>query len=498
MADTWPPRELTRIRSDQQKWTAWYVGDADQLAGVYAGQSNSRVLGGGLVQRIARFFWSRPETDTTSANRLHVPLAADVAQAMADLLFGANPELEGASDATTARLEEYLDGGLTGVLREAAEWASVHGGAFLRPTYDRSISALPFLQVIRATDVVPTFRFGHLVGASIVTRLSDNGSRVLRYRETHGVDGLGIGWVRPELLDGTSSSLGRAIPLAEHAHTAGLANAVDAEGFLTDRTPGLGIIYLPNLRPQRTWADVPEGRDLGRSDFDGAEALLDALDEAYSAWMRDVRLAKSRIVVPEDYLETTGQGQGANFDADREAFSPLSIPQSESGASPITTYQAAMRSAEHLLNVTELTRVALRSMGLDPSAVGERAEGVVETATAVRSREGKSQKTRDAKARLAIPALRQALHKMLQIDSVVLKTPGIDPDFSAIKIDLPSTVQPTITELAQTAAMLRAAQAASTRSIVEIVNPTWDGDQVDDEVKLILAEQGSAADPAWV
>src|SRR5205085_1548181 len=91
--------------------------------------------------------------------------------------------------------------------------------------------------------------------------------------------------------------------------------------------------YVPNMRPNRRY----RGLDLGRSDYQGVEDLLDALDETWTSWMRDLRLGRGRLVVPEAYLQSLGRGQGADFDADREVYAALEMPPTgASGAANLT------------------------------------------------------------------------------------------------------------------------------------------------------------------
>jgi hypothetical protein len=40
----------------------------------------------------------------------------------------------------------------------------------------------------------------------------------------------------------------------------------------------------------------------GRSDFDGSEQWFNRLDGVWTSWMRDLRLARGRILVPEYML----------------------------------------------------------------------------------------------------------------------------------------------------------------------------------------------------
>ena len=74
----------------------------------------------------------------------------------------------------------------------------------------------------------------------------------------------------------------------------GLDRLVDGD-MISTGSPGLAVVYVPNQRPS-SWRNDPLGQHLGRSDLAGVESLMDALDEAYSSWMRDIRLGKARLL----------------------------------------------------------------------------------------------------------------------------------------------------------------------------------------------------------
>lgn len=38
---------------------------------------------------------------------------------------------------------------------------------------------------------------------------------------------------------------------------------------------------------------------MGRSDYKGVEPMLNAFDETWSSWMRDLKVGRARIFVPE-------------------------------------------------------------------------------------------------------------------------------------------------------------------------------------------------------
>jgi len=64
-----------------------------------------------------------------------------------------------------------------------------------------------------------------------------------------------------------------------------------------------------------------------------------------------------------------------------------------------------------------------------------------------------------------------------------------------VKVSFADAVQDSLTSLAQTAQLLKAAEAASRETLVRIVHPDWDQDQVDAEVARIVAEQPTFPDP---
>ena len=93
-----------------------------------------------------------------------MPLAAEIAQSSADLLFGDPPELrieenEKASD----RLHEIAQAsGLVNTLLEAAELCAALSGVYLRVSWDTEVTDHPFLTVVNADRAVPEFAYGVL------------------------------------------------------------------------------------------------------------------------------------------------------------------------------------------------------------------------------------------------------------------------------------------------------------------------------------------------
>jgi A118 family predicted phage portal protein len=503
----WPPKDLAPITPRLAEWAAWFDGSPDELRGVYGANAVAGPIDrpsqrrGGVVGALARFWWGRPvNTGTaTRVDQLHVPIAADLCQASADLLYAEPPAITVADETTQKRVNEYLDDGLHTVLASGAEVGAALGGRYHRVTWDRAVVRdRPFVTTIDADAAWPTFRWDRLVGVTFWHVVERTNSTVVRHLERHELDANGTGLVFHGLYVGTADDLGVLHPLTDHTATRALADAVDAFGAVVEgRTPGLLVEYIPNQRPQRRrdWRNHPIGASLGRSDLDGLEGLMDALDETYSSLMRDIRLAKGRIMVAESMLDAGKPGQGASFDLDRDVFVGLPgvLPPREGKGLPVEAQQFEIRVDEHLRTCQQLIEDILRSAGYSAQTFGEGPDGAAVTATEVQSRERRSYLTRDRKIRLERPAVVRLVQKLLSVDAAVFGTAGLKVG-QPVQVAFGDSVQDSLLSLAQTAQALETARAASTRTKVKMLHPDWDEKAVDEEVALVLAEH-ALADP---
>jgi hypothetical protein len=98
---------------------------------------------------------------------------------------------------------------------------------------------------------------------------------------------------------------------------------------------------------------------------------MDSLDEVYSSWQRDVRLAKARLIVPQQYLDNIGRGKGAVFDPSREVYSPISMMASAGGTNDIMANQFAIRVQEHQATAGEYINRIVQGAGYSGQTFGE-------------------------------------------------------------------------------------------------------------------------------
>lgn len=491
----WPPARFIPAYSAYRDWDAWYAGDPERLARVYGnrrppGLIRPATYSGGIVGRAARFLWGSPPASGRDT-RIHIPLASDLSATIGHLLFSEPPGIRFDEDSAAAqgRVEELMEDGLTQTLMHAAEAGSALGDVYLRPVLDPEVGPRAFLAVHHADSAIPVFRWGRLVEVTFWSALEESGARVLRLLEHHDVVN-GAGRITYALHEGTPDNLGRAVPLTEHPDAAHLVELLDSTGSQPTGLTRLDVVRVPNAGPQRLWRGIPALRYLGRSDHDGNESIYDALDDVWTSWMRDIRLARGRIIVPEYMLTSAGQGSGATWDAEREVYSALRA--SPDDAAGITLSQFAIRHAEHSATADELVKIALRHAGLSGRTVGDTDYGAAVTATEVSSDERQTYITRGSRVQAWGAGVADAMQLLLELEYAHQLPGAVEPERPGV--DFGDAVAEDREMLARVVSLLQAAGAISLETMISTAHPDWDEPQIKAEIKRIQEEKPEPID----
>jgi A118 family predicted phage portal protein len=500
----WPPPAIAPAYQAYRDFDAWYDGRAEKLRQVYSNRGidgstslapSMRVhpgqYAGGLVGTVSRWLWGSPPPGNGRDGRLHAPLPADLARTVADLLFSEPPTLSAKDAALQGRLEQLVgEDGLHTTLLHAAEAASVLGDVYLTPVVDRDLHPdRAFLAAVHADGAIPVLRWGRLVEVTFWSTVAVEGSTYFRHLEHHEVVSAGkkIGQVVHALHEGTVTHLGRAIALTDRPETAHIADQLDAGGVQLTGLDRLDVIRIPNAGPQRRWRTQPGLKYLGRSDFDGSEQQFDALDDVWTSWLRDIRLGRGRIVVPEYMLQSLGAGQGAVFDAEREIYSAVnSMPNPNGQTQQLTVAQFDIRFQEHQATAEAITKLCLRHAGLSAQTMGDQGD-VAQTATEVQARERMSFQTRGQRIEGAWkPGLKAAVELLLAVEAIEFgsRVPVEQPD-----VEFGDSVSESPETVARTLQLIEAAGAASVETKVRMLHPDWDDADVKAEVDRIRGDQ---------
>lgn len=507
--EPWPPLRFSPVHRDQRIWSAWWSGNPDQLQNVY-----SMTLGGnspvarawssttgeaglppgpgrnrpGLWGVLRRWFWGQVTPEGERRTNYHVPIAGDLASTSASLLFAQPPTLKYEDEAATQEyLEDLIDDGTHSTLLEAAECAAALGGVYLRVAWDTDIADHPWIDLVPPDCAVPEFRYGRLVAVTFWSVIRDEGKDVVRHLEKHLP---GQNAILHGVYKGTQDELGQQMALGDFEETAPFASVLtDGDAITFPDAPGDAstVVYIPNMRPNRIWRELgPQAAPMGRSDFSGVEGLMDGLDESMSSWMRDIRLGKARLIVPQSALQNLGRGQGAMLDLDREVFVPIGGLVTGEGAigQQIMEQQFTIRWQEHQQTCQNLIETIITQAGYSGQTLGLQGD-IAQTATEVVARERKSLTTRGKKINYWRPCLGDLFYGQMAISQTVfgVKINPVRPD-----VEFADAVMPDQLELAQTVAALRGAESASIETAVSMAHPDWTPDDVAKEVQRIYEE----------
>lgn len=524
----WPPKELKTIIPTLNAWAAWWTGNRERLQEAYGGGTMPDTTGffasdvGGfkptIGQRVIRWFVGEPTRGPDRNTKLVIPVAAEIAQASADLLFadpvkilidtgekkkntppsepGENEVKKSTRAPAQDRLDELLDETFHSSLAEGAEASAAIGGVFMRISWDDTLKDMPFVSVRDADAALPIFSFGMLVSVLFWDVIDTDKKFTYRLLENHETDpATGNGIVRYGLFAGGDDYLGDQIPLSMKDATAGLSPlqnpALQMDGMdavLDTRSPKLAVVYVPNQMPNRLWRKHPIGRWLGRSDFDGIEPLMDQLAEVASAWLRAIRLGKARLLLSKEMLNTAGPGNGMVANIEQEVMVPLKTlggGKDSTIQDQIQLIQPEIPVEAHQATLQMLMEQILQMAGYSMQTFGVGDTGTVRTATEIESRERRSLLTRKRKIRIWTPAIKALVSKLIEVDNEFF---GQSSKFDSIDVTFTDGVQETQLALAQTVQAMFAAESASLEKRVRILNPDLDDDDLSAEIELVRKE----------
>ena len=469
----YPPDSLLMYKMKEH--SVWYSGEAELLANFYFDSDLKNYLNLNYGTRNNNKFWGR-QIKNGADFFIHVPIANDIAETSATFLFGEAPIIRFKSDSEGMKKnQEDLDTMLTnsGFYRkilEGAELASAMGGVFIKVAWDSELSPYPIPVIAQCDQAFPRFKFGKLESVDLVYEVENDGSTVKRLVET-----ISRGKIENALYSGSSDNMGKKVSLSDCDSTKGLEEVVDTAGVMT-------CVYIPNLLPNKLCRTSP----MGRSDYQGQETLMDALDETFSSWMRDVQVARAKIHVPSGYIkEVNGKGK---FNIDTMVYEEMDVDPTAM-TKPIEATQFDIRADQFEKTCLNLLDRIITSAGYSPQSFGLNIAGRAESGTALNVRERKTFGTTSKKQTYWEEGLKELVNAMCCIMNTFLGgefTCELD-----VNIAFRDSISNNMAETCNSVKTLSDAKAISTDTKVRMVHPEWTDTQVQEEVERILNDESA-------
>ena len=218
---------------------------------------------------------------------------------------------------------------------------------------------------------------------------------------------------------------------------------------------------------------------------------MDSLDEAYSSWSREMRLAKAEKVVPESWLEYNNRTGQFQYDTSKSTYTGMNVPGDEMDEPKLI--QPEMRVDQYEQTCLNFIERIISSAGYSPQSFGLNIEGRAESGTALRVRERKSLKTKAKKERYFREPLQDILQLLLKVDYEHFGNRSINPELKP-SVTFADSIQDDPSEIAQSLQKLEQAKAMSIEAKVRYLHQEWSENEIEAEVERIKQEQGIAVE----
>lgn len=514
--ECWPPEPFGKVaQGTYEEIQSWWTGTPESLDGYYRGHNLGQDPGptvrawqynGGFTGWVARKFWGDPPPSNSRQTRLHLPLAADIIETSATLLFGeplafafpgkkvkaedGTVSTKDTQDSKTSfRLDKLMNNDeMHSSFLLGGQLQSAFGGVYGRIVVDKDVSDTPWFDFVDADRAVPEFSWGRLTAVTFWTVLAADDSKggYWRHLERHEP-----GRVLHGLYKGEKDRLGTLQPLTEHPVTAKLVPHLLEGNEIPTGISKLAVDFIPNDTLNPPWRNIPELRDLGKPDLTAdVLGILDSLDETYTSLMRDVRLAKARLVATQTMLTDHGPGRGTSINLDREVYEAI---QGDPNQPILQAHQFAIRVDEHIRIGDDLMTKAIRKAGYSPFSFGIGDDGGAMTATEVEAKASRSFETRKAKSRYWRAFFNRMVPRLMEADAFHFSGEGSKADIEDIEITWPPAVKDTDLIRAQTVQAWDAAKAVSLETKVRYLHADWDEDRISEEIERIELENKASA-----
>lgn len=521
----WLPREWAPAYDRYRFSEAIWLNDTEVLQSILTGGSTTDTAGRGVaelrkrrgifVNLMRRWGWAKITPLTEKRVDMPVPIGANLAELSAQQLMSEAPrfrfverdEKTGRARTAKGKTQDRLDMIANSddahmTLLEGGAIASAISGVVLKAAWDTTDPDREsvWFDAVGADCALPEFNAqGRTTAVTLWQEYPAKGDKVFRHLERHAA-----GVIEHAMFLGTEKGLGKQVKLDHPDGPSSVAELLAIPGVTMG---GLTLTINTGItrptaafwrnRPTLAWRRRGFMANLGRSDFELVEPLLDSYSEAWASMMRDVRLGKARLLVPLGMLERSDSatpGSGATFDPDREIYKEVGGLNPDAGTNTIKDYQAEIRYQEHLgvlagikLEILDAAGWSLSSYG---QPAGEQGQGAV-TATEVVDRTTKSERTRDAKALMFKQPANGFIRMLMELDELLYPGKGGSDELPELQIDFPDVSQVDPEKQARMFLDLSTAHGISIEQTVREKHPNWDDDDIDLEVGRIREDMNA-------
>lgn len=430
------------------EYKIWYSGNKNLLRQLYRDN---------IKKESMNYFWYKaPPTE----RMLHSGIPGLISTKMATILFGSGFQTEIVvykedsedEDEIKSKQTQDLFDNLLSILKvnerfeNGAEHESWGGGIFFKFSHKVSLSNYPILEVADVTKAEAIIERGILVGVKFKYWYTHN-KKQYRLDEVYTTNEDKDAVIRYELFEMKTNGEDKQVPLETIPEGYDLKFTNDGTPVLNDNDEfvytglkGMLAFYKPNKTPSHEFTDTY----FGASDYEGALDSFDALDEAYSALIQELRDNKSIRYIPENMIPKIAV-ELADGRVVMEPMLPnefitnyvqIAGDEDQNTKNEIKITQIDDKSESLLIKWRTALTTAINLAGISPLALGITGlEAVNSSAESQQERNKATLETRAKKLKLWIPFMKDIFMQMLTLTSWMQKNTNANQDAFA-KLDL--------------------------------------------------------------
>jgi len=431
----------------------WFLGCEDLLADFYQTKTHSF----SLVDTRAEYYYSNVGTNVRI---VHSGLPSLISYSKARLLMSGGLELlvtngDKEDKKTTELLNAiYDDNKMNTLIKESVVTESWGKKFAWKISNDSEASDYPIVELYKPQNYRSVYKRGRLFELIFLNEYKKDDT-TYRLEETYGK-----GYITYKLFQ--CNKMGNDVPanLEDLEETAGLED-------VTWKTPRM----------------LAGEKVVEKSDYDGIIGEFDALDEAWSQLMDEIRLGRSEMYVPEMLLTNR------TFNKFRKNYAVLGNDERETGKNEVKHVQPDIRSEQYANTISLITNNCLMADGLSPFTVGIQDEvGSNASGYSMTKREATSLRTRNE----MMSSWEEFLDDML--DTVLFANNLFNGTMYNEKLEVKTSfgnyISPTRKELIEEVKLMVDAEMIDKEKALDEVY----GDEIDENEKIrILNNLGSIA-----
>lgn len=478
-----------------EEYRVWSMGNGVYLRRLYKEHNICGTL---------NYFWRNcPSTSMMK----HSGIPSLIAQKMGTILFGngifidcqAFDENGNENEVQSAKVKEFLNTLYDKLdcqtkFQQGATAESWGGHIFYKFSVDTDLTPFPILEVADITQARVIKKRG-LTQAIVFPQYFKENNQQYRLDEVYSTDANGDATIEYRLF---RLAVDREIetPLTATARTRELA---DKSLVVFKGLKGMLAFDKPNKLPSLLF---PYG-DYGASDFEGALDSFDAMDEAYTDIIKELRTNRTIRYIPESMIPRAN-GELLLNDDFTDAYVKIQDDIDQNNKSEISFSIIPDKTEAHKAKYLTALTTALNKAGISPYAIGLTGlESVNASAESQQERNKVTLETRKAKLSRWETFIQEILIKAVELNDWILTNTnavqpygkmGVDWDNLTLRVSFGDYVVETDDRKITNMATAKSASIISTEEAVRTLHPDWDDTQVLEEVNRIRYEQGMSVD----